>query len=78
MQAKAAEGRAARRAWWRAGRPMDEVVADFIRYREEKQSELAALFAKPKPLARRRITLTKPTAETLRRVVVSSPTSGAE
>ena len=74
MQAKAAEGRAARRAWWRAGRPMDEVVADFIRYREEKQSELAALFAKPKPLARRRITLTKPTAETLRRVVVSSPT----
>jgi hypothetical protein len=24
MQAKAAEGRAARRVWWRAGRPMIE------------------------------------------------------
>ena len=26
--AKAAEGRAARRVWWRAGRPMDEVRDD--------------------------------------------------
>jgi hypothetical protein len=61
----------------------DEVVADFIRYRTEKrqqsEQQLAALFEpKPtKPLARRRIVsnLTKQTAETLRRVVVSS---GAE
>jgi hypothetical protein len=43
-----------------------------ILYREEKQSELAAIFAKPKPLSRRKIV-----ANLTNRVVVSSPTSGA-